>query len=99
MSLATLKRKSNTTYRKLSGKSPKDRFIINKNSAGNPGFMVRKDCIDYKDPSQQSIHGASNYNSITGTGGGFSVTLNPGFPGLCLLITNLSPELFPDNFL
>ena len=73
MSLATLKRKSNTTYRKLSGKSPKDRFIINKNSAGNPGFMVRKDCIDYKDPSQQSIHGAPNYNSITGTGGGFSI--------------------------
>lgn len=82
MSLATLKRKSNTTYKKLSGKSKGDRFIINKESAGNPSFKVTypttdspntAPCIQKMFQPQSSTINGPNYNSITGRGGGFSI--------------------------
>ena len=74
MSLATLKRKSNTTYKKLSGKSSGDRFIINKQSPGNPRFKVTENppCIQ-KMFQPKSSTDRPNYNTITGTGGGFSI--------------------------
>ena len=78
MSLATLKRKSNTTYKKLSGKSKGDRFIINKQTAGNPSFKVtyppdEPPCIQKMFQPQSSTSNGPNYNTITGTGGGFSI--------------------------
>ena len=78
MSLATLKRKSNTTYKKLSGKSKGDRFIINKQTAGNPSFKVTyppdgPPCIQKMFQPQSSTSNGPNYNTITGTGGGFSI--------------------------
>jgi len=74
MSLATLKRKSNTTYKNLSGKSSGDRFIINKQSHGNPRFQVTSNppCIQKMFQPQSSTNNP-NYNTITGTGGGFSI--------------------------
>ena len=74
MSLATLKRKSNTTYKKLSGKSSGDRFIINKQSPGNPRFKVTENppCIQKMFQPKSSTN-TPNYNTITGTGGGFSI--------------------------
>ena len=74
MSLATLKRKSNTTYKNLSGKSSGDRFIINKQSPGNPRFQVTASppCIQKMFQPQSSTNNP-NYNTITGTGGGFSI--------------------------
>merc|ERR1711871_1863372 len=74
MSLATLKRKSNTTYKNLSGKSSGDRFIINKQSPGNPRFQVTSNppCIQKMFRPQSSTNNP-NYNTITGTGGGFSI--------------------------
>ena len=75
MSLATLKRKSNTTYKKLSGKSSGDRFVINKQSSGNPGFKVTENppCIQKMFQPKSSSSNGPNYNTITGTGGGFSI--------------------------
>ena len=75
MSLATLKRKSNTTYKKLSGKSKGDRFIINKQTAGNPSFQVTEDppCIQKMFQPQSSTTNGPNYNTISGMGGGFSI--------------------------
>ena len=75
MSLATLKRKSNTTYKKLSGKSSGDRFVINKQSPGNPGFKVTENppCIQKMFQPKSSSSNGPNYNTITGTGGGFSI--------------------------
>ena len=78
MSLATLKRKSNTTYKKLSGKSKSDRFVINKQTAGNPSFQVTyppdgPPCIQKMFQPQSSTTNGPNYNSITGRGGGFSI--------------------------
>lgn len=75
MSLATLKRKSNTTYKKLSGKSSGDRFIINKQTAGNPRFVVTENppCIQKMFQPKSSSNNGPNYNTITGTGGGFSI--------------------------
>ena len=75
MSLATLKRKSNTTYKKLSGKSSGDRFIINKQTAGNPRFVVTENppCIRKMFQPKSSSSNGPNYNTITGTGGGFSI--------------------------
>ena len=77
MSLATLKRKSNTTYKNLSGKSSGDRFIINKQSPGNPRFQVTSNppCIQKMFQPQSSTNNP-NYNTITGTGGGFSIDGN-----------------------
>ena len=75
MSLATLKRKSNTTYKKLSGKNSGDRFVINKQSPGNPGFKVTENppCIQKMFQPKSSTSNGPNYNTITGTGGGFSI--------------------------
>ena len=78
MSLATLKRKSNTTYKKLSGKSKSDRFVINKQTSGNPSFQVtyppdEPPCIQKMFQPQSSTSNGPNYNTITGTGGGFSI--------------------------
>ena len=62
MSIATLKRKTNASYRTLSGKSPSDRFVINKGSGGNPSFTVTANGM------------LSNARSVsTSTGGGFSI--------------------------
>ena len=75
MSLATLKRKSNTTYKKLSGKNSGDRFIINKQTAGNPSFQIVGNCIKKmfqpQYPPLSKLDG--NYNTITGKYGGFSI--------------------------
>lgn len=75
MSLATLKRKSNTTYKKVSGKSSGDRFIINKQSPGNPRFQVTENppCIQKMFQPKSTTSNGPNYNTITGTGGGFSI--------------------------
>ena len=72
MSLATLKRKSNTTYKKLSGKNSGDRFIINKQTVGNPSFQIVGNCIK-KMFQPQSTESVPNYNTITGQYGGFSI--------------------------
>tara|TARA_B100000963_G_scaffold325472_1_gene311735 strand:+ start:30 stop:1379 length:1350 start_codon:yes stop_codon:yes gene_type:complete len=75
MSLATLKRKSNTTYKNLSGKSSGDRFVINKQSPGNPRFKVTENppCINKMFQPKSTTSNGPNYNTITGTGGGFSI--------------------------
>ena len=67
MSLATLK--SNTTYKKVSGKSSGDRFIINKQSPGNPRFQVTENppCIQKMFQPKSTTSNGPNYNTITGT--------------------------------
>ena len=66
MSLATLKRKTQSKYRCLSGRNSGDKFVINKSSPGNPTMFISLDT------PRQGIS-QNNKTIISGPGGGFSI--------------------------